>query len=692
MKKRMASVILIFAMLCSMLTSLLPNAVAASQMSATPYANVEYGYSAEVSTGTIRYVAQNYSSEYFLSAYWPTSSFGSYASPETECGTACISMALSYVGVNRTPKELLEATNGVTCNMWGAQGSAKSSAVSISTSAISTAMDNYINGNGKYSPLCIYIQPWSSTSPMHWVLLVGKLGDNKYLALNPWHTSGTDATLTIQINGTTATYNNTTNPITSVNQCYNPDATPSLVTASYPAYCSVKVTASTTYIKSLPCSESTDANSSTVETATKGTQYQAIELVKNTAGNLWYKVQTKSGTTGYLYAGECSYVSQSTKDISGPGITAPSNHTYGNVFVITGKVSSTYNQLTAVSAYVYSGSSAQGTAETSGSASVSGNSITLGGSSIDSKTEFNKLSVGTHTYVVRASYKNYYAKSATTLGTNTGETEVYRATFNVVSAATTCSHSYTSAVTKAATCVSNGVRTYTCSKCGASYTETIAATGVHTYGSWSVTKAATCTTSGTKTRSCTVCGTEETQTISATGHSYGSWVTVTAAGCTKAGRQKKTCSSCGDVQTQSIAATGHNYTSVTVPASCTENEKVRYTCKNCGDNYDVYAEGNYSEWSETKPVGVEESRIETKTQYRYADYETKTSYSTSLSGYTLISSTWEKSGSGTVKYVKSWSSGFYTGHSLYSTYNKSAVSASETTTNKTVINSNSVTG
>ena len=41
-------------------------------------------------------------------------------------------------------------------------------------------------------------------------------------------------------------------------------------------------------------------------------------------------------------------------------------------------------------------------------------------------------------------------------------------------------HSYTSSITKAPTCSATGIRTYTCS-CGASYTETISATGNHTY-------------------------------------------------------------------------------------------------------------------------------------------------------------------------------------------------------------------
>ena len=55
---------------------------------------------------------------------------------------------------------------------------------------------------------------------------------------------------------------------------------------SYPAYCAIEVSSSTTYIKSLPCSEKTDASSTNVEIASKGEQYQAIGLVENTAGNL----------------------------------------------------------------------------------------------------------------------------------------------------------------------------------------------------------------------------------------------------------------------------------------------------------------------------------------------------------------------------------------------------------------------
>lgn len=59
-------------------------------------------------------------------------------------------------------------------------------------------------------------------------------------------------------------------------------------------------------------------------------------------------------------------------------------------------------------------------------------------------------------------------------------------------------HSYTGKVTTAPTCGKEGVKTYTCSGCGHSYTEKIAATGAHTYGQQ---------TDCTVAVKCSVCGT-----------------------------------------------------------------------------------------------------------------------------------------------------------------------------------------
>ncbi len=82
------------------------------------------------------------------------------------------------------------------------------------------------------------------------------------------------------------------------------------------------------------------------------------------------------------------------------------------------------------------------------------------------------------------------------------------------------------------------------------------------------------------------------------------------------------------------------------------------------------------------PSGAE--IVEAKWVYK----ETITSNSASMSGYTQESSTWQQTGTGSVRWANfAPLSGFNKSDSLYASYNKSAPTASETTTNKRVINS-----
>ncbi len=66
-------------------------------------------------------------------------------------------------------------------------------------------------------------------------------------------------------------------------------------------------------------------------------------------------------------------------------------------------------------------------------------------------------------------------------------------------------HSYSSTVTKDASCAETGIMTYTC-ECGDSYTEEIAKIS-HSDGEWETVVEATCTTQGKKVKKCAVCGT-----------------------------------------------------------------------------------------------------------------------------------------------------------------------------------------
>ena len=132
-------------------------------------------------------------------------------------------------------------------------------------------------------------------------------------------------------------------------------------------------------------------------------------------------------------------------------------------------------------------------------------------------------------------------------------------------------HSWDSGkVTKAATCTTAGTKTYTCTRCKKTRTETIAATGHKAVKDAAV--AATCETTGkTEGSHCSVCGTvlkAQTTTV-ALGHSWDSGKVTKAATCTTAGTKTYTCTRCKKTRTETIAATGHKVVKdAAVAATC----------------------------------------------------------------------------------------------------------------------------
>ena len=114
-------------------------------------------------------------------------------------------------------------------------------------------------------------------------------------------------------------------------------------------------------------------------------------------------------------------------------------------------------------------------------------------------------------------------------------------------------HDYKATVTKQPTTTEEGIRTYTCTRCNSSYTESIAKLPEqhkHEYTE-TVTKEPTCTDTGIKTFTCS-CGDSYTETIASLGHSYTSKVTKVAT-ITEEGIMTYTCSKCGHSYTQPIA-------------------------------------------------------------------------------------------------------------------------------------------
>ena len=145
-------------------------------------------------------------------------------------------------------------------------------------------------------------------------------------------------------------------------------------------------------------------------------------------------------------------------------------------------------------------------------------------------------------------------------------------------------HSYNAAVT-APTCTADGYTTYTCERCGHSYTDNNVSAAGHNHSS-QVTKAATCTEDGVETFTCH-CGDTYTEAIPATGHTMVAG-TVAAPTCEKDGYTVYTCSNgCGYTENRDVTtAKGHKMeqTAEAVAPTCTETGKTAvYTCANgCG--------------------------------------------------------------------------------------------------------------
>ena len=187
-------------------------------------------------------------------------------------------------------------------------------------------------------------------------------------------------------------------------------------------------------------------------------------------------------------------------------------------------------------------------------------------------------------------------------------------------------HTYTSRITKQATCTTPGTMLYTCTDNDDSYEKTIPATGhlhtelrnvkqatcgqegytgdtyckdcntklssgktiakkAHIWDAGKITKKATCTVNGTKTYTCTSCKTTKTSSIAATGHTK-ELRNVKTATCAHAGYTGDTyCKKCNKklATGKTIAQKAHTWNKgvVTTAATCTKQGVRTYTCTVC---------------------------------------------------------------------------------------------------------------
>ena len=185
-------------------------------------------------------------------------------------------------------------------------------------------------------------------------------------------------------------------------------------------------------------------------------------------------------------------------------------------------------------------------------------------------------------------------------------------------------HDYAETVTKKATCTENGEKTFKCSHCGDSYTETVEATGHHYT---TVTTAPTCTEDGYTTHTCACGDTYTDNVVKASGHASTNWTydSETKTGCILTVTEKATCDACGEELHRTHTEEKHNYVgTIEKAATCREKGVMSYVCSNChahGETKDIEIDKNAHNWglsedgkiatcsycSETKTVQVSET-------------------------------------------------------------------------------------
>lgn len=353
--------------------------------SAADLPEVSYEYSEEVHTGTIRFISQNDGktnnsprSGYFDDRYWGNWVNGGANSPGPgyECGTASISMALSYVGINKTPEMILAANNGITYfTGWGAD---------FLNVSISDGLSNLASGNGKYSPVIIHIMTGSSGYPNgHYVLVVGQSSEGSFEILDCNRDSIWTLTAGDYLYGR----------IDGVYQYYNADAVIEpkasvLPEGVLPTSLNIKVERKNgTVVR---------AGAGNKETITgriqKGTVITAIGYTVNKWGNVWYYLEDGTYVFGKNVAIESA---QSTARIT--GVSAPSgNLPSGGIYVLKGNVTSSCNRLVQITATVKTES---GNVVLEATDRVDGQ-YSLQSSALDKAMTFNTLPSGSYVYEI----------------------------------------------------------------------------------------------------------------------------------------------------------------------------------------------------------------------------------------------------------------------------------------------------
>lgn len=154
-------------------------------------------------------------------------------------------------------------------------------------------------------------------------------------------------------------------------------------------------------------------------------------------------------------------------------------------------------------------------------------------------------------------------------------------------------------VTREATCALEGEKTFTCTVCKETKTESISKLTTHTWDDGEVDQP-DLTVEGTITYTCTVCGETSTDTVPAhTEHDWDEGSQLKAPTCSEMGTMKYECSYCHQTKTEDIPKSNHTFTilkETTKEATCNEAGSAVYQCATCTEtqNKEIPATGEHA--------------------------------------------------------------------------------------------------
>ena len=224
---------------------------------------------------------------------------------------------------------------------------------------------------------------------------------------------------------------------------------------------------------------------------------------------------------------------------------------------------------------------------------------------------------------------------------------------SVTAGSKTCQHVWDNGkVTKEPTETETGIKTYTCTLCGETKTETIPKlTHEHSYDA--VVTAPTCTEKGYTTHTC-ACGDSYVDTyVDALGHAWDNGKVTKEPTETETGVKTFTCTRCGETKTETIPKLTHehSYKAVVTAPTCTEKGYTTHTCA-CGDSYvDTYVDALGHAWDNgkvTKEPTETETGVKTFTCTRCGETKTETIPATGVMDvtkmFTDVSHSWADDG------------------------------------------------